>query len=125
MENFKYFFHYEKEMKTWREKVDPSIKDHLEVQIAEAAKHKEAYKEAKEPANAQLWCGIANLSKQISELSMRLKYLENAVKQAMPKANIRTAEEREMMKGILGVERALEKVETKKGKSLKKTLKRY
>lgn len=81
-------------MKNWRTKVDPSIRDHLEVQIAEAAKHREAYKEADDPKNAQLWCAIANLSKQLSEANMRVKYLENAIKQALPKANIQTSEER-------------------------------
>lgn len=111
-------------MKTWRQKVDPSIKDHLEVQIAEAAKHINAYKEAPDPKNAQLWCAIANLSKQIAESSMRMKYLENAVKQAMPKAKIETEED--LMKRMIGVERVLAKVKpTKKGKSLRKTLKRY
>ncbi|MFH1331927.1 MAG: hypothetical protein ABIH63_01440 [archaeon] len=113
-------------MKSWREKVDPSIKDHLEVQVAEAAKHKEAYKEADDPANAQLWCALANLSKQITELSMRMKYLENAVKQALPRARIETQEDRDLLKRMIGVEKMLEKSKpTKKGKALKKTLKKY
>lgn len=116
-------------MAGWREKVDPSIKDHLEMQIAEAAKHIDAYKESPNPKNAQLWCAIANLSKQISELSMRLKYLENAVKQALPKARIETQEDRDMIKSVIAVDRMVEKVDnartTKKGKDLKKTLKKY
>ncbi len=112
-------------MKSWRTKVDPSIRDHLEVQIAEAAKHKQAYKFSKDPAKAQLWTAIANLSKQLAELNIRMKYLENAVKQALPKANIQTQEERELMKGVLGVEKALAKVDSKKANILKKTMKRY
>ncbi|MFH1211035.1 MAG: hypothetical protein V1645_03905 [archaeon] len=112
-------------MKSWRTKVDPSIRDHLEVQIAEAAKHRVAYKFSKDPAKAQLWTAIANLSKQLSEANMRMKYLENAVKQALPKANIQTQEEREIMKGAMGVEKALAKVDVKKAKSLKKTMKKY
>ena len=112
-------------MKSWRQKVDPSIRDHLEVQIAEAAKHRAAYKDAPDPKVAQLWAAIANLSKQLSEANMRVKYLESAVKQALPKANIQTQEERDLMKGALGVEKALAKVDSKKAKALKKTLKKY
>ncbi len=115
-------------MASWRDKVDPSIKDHLEIQIAEAAKHREAYKMANDPSIAQLWTAIANLSKQITELSLRLKYLENAVKQALPKARIETIEDRDLMKRMIGIEKLLAKEKirpTKKGKNLKKTLKRY
>jgi len=111
-----------KRMKSWRQKVDPSIKEHLEVQIAESAKHVNAYKEAPNPRNAQLWCAVANLSKQVAENSMRLKYLENAVKQALPKAKIETEED--LMKRMIGVEKLIGKA-TEKGKNLKRTLKKY
>lgn len=107
-------------MKTWRDKVDASIKDHLEVQIAEATKHKGAYKKSKDPANAQLWCAIANLSKQIFEINLRMKYLENVVKETLPKTRKETREERDMIRKIAAGERI-----TKKGKALKKALRRY
>jgi len=61
---------------TWRNKIDPSLKPHLEKQILEATKQKKAYKKAKDKATAQLWCAIANLSKQIFDLNLELDYLE-------------------------------------------------
>jgi uncharacterized protein YhaN len=117
-------------MKTWRQKVDPSIRDHLEVQIAEAAKHVNAYKDAPDPKIAQLWAAIANISKQMFELNLRMKYLENAVKQALPKAKIETQEDRDLMKRIMSVGKAVESVDkktkpTKNGKNIKKTLRKY
>lgn len=69
----------------WRKNIDLSIKDHLEAQINEAAKHRKAYGLAKKPANAQLWCAIANLSKQIFDLHLKLNYLERVLKDLMPK----------------------------------------
>ena len=64
---------------TWRMKVPSSLKDHLEMQIAEASKHA-AYKEAKNPSLAQLWLAVANLSKQLFEANLKLRYLERAFK---------------------------------------------
>lgn len=100
-------------MANWRNKVDMSIKDHLEEQIAESSKHKDAYMQAKDPAEAQLWCAIANLSKQIFELSLRVKYLENSLKQ-----NSEGSED----EGSKEFVRYQRKKETKK---LKKTLQNY
>ena len=70
---------------TWKEKVDPSIKTHLERQIGESIKHREAYENAKNPANAQLWITIANLSKEIFDINLKLNYLEKAIKNIAPK----------------------------------------
>lgn len=36
----------------WREKVHPSLKPHLEKQISETTKHKEAYSNAMDPSIA-------------------------------------------------------------------------
>ncbi len=70
-------------MTNWREKVDPMIKNHLEIQIKESMKNKEAIKESSNPANAQLWCAIANLSKQNFNLELRLKYLERLLREVL------------------------------------------
>ncbi len=113
---------------SWRDKVDLSIKDQLEIQVAESAKHIEAYKEAADPANAQLWCAIANLSKQVFELNLRIKYLENSVKGSSQKGKSEIQEGKELMKKVIGIEKVLEKEKqrtTKKGKVLKKALERY
>ncbi len=113
---------------SWRDKVDLSIKDHLEIQVAESAKHIEAYKEAVDPANAQLWCALANLSKQIFELNLRLKYLENSVKGSSQKGRSEIQEGKELVRKVIGIEKVLEKEKqkaTKKGKILKKALEKY
>ena len=61
---------------SWREKVDRIIREHLEKQIKESSKHEESYSDAGNKANAQLWIAIANLSKRINDLSMKIKNLE-------------------------------------------------
>lgn len=68
-------------MADWRDKINPIIKDHLEAQIKETTTHRAAYSKAKEPTKAQLWVAIANLSKQIFDLHLRVKILENALQQ--------------------------------------------
>lgn len=66
--------------KDWRENIDTMIKDHLEIQINESAKHRNSYKKSKDPAKAQLWVAVANLSKQIFEMNLKLNYIERALK---------------------------------------------
>lgn len=63
-------------MPNWRTQVDPAIRNHLEMQIRESAKNRKAIEQAENKANAQLWCAIANLSKQNFNLELKLKYLE-------------------------------------------------
>ncbi len=72
-------------MEDWREKINPIIKSHLETQIKETTAHKEAYSKAKEPTKAQLWIAIANLSRQIFDLHLRIKVLEKALADMKPK----------------------------------------
>lgn len=68
----------------WRDEINPIIKSHLETQIKETAAHKDAYSKAKEPTKAQLWIAIANLSKQIFDLHLRIKVLEKAMVDLAP-----------------------------------------
>jgi len=67
----------------WRKKVDPIIRNHLEIQIREAAKNKKAISSSPDPKIAQLWCAIADLSKQNFDLSLRVKYMERALREAL------------------------------------------
>jgi len=71
---------------SWRDSVDKSIKGYLEVQIRDSAKHKETISNSKNPANAQLWIAIANLSKQVFELELKFKYLEAALRETLQKS---------------------------------------
>ncbi len=60
----------------WRLSLEPSMRAHLEKQISESGKCRNGYLKAKNPGNAQLWCAIANLSKKLYELSLKLNNLE-------------------------------------------------
>lgn len=67
-------------MNNWRKHVNSGLKSHLEAQIRESTRHKKAYTRSKQPANAQLWVAIANLSKQILDLNLKMNYLERALR---------------------------------------------
>jgi len=67
-------------MTNWREKVDPTLKNHLEVMVKETIKNKEAYSKAVNKGNGQLWVAIATLSKQAFNIDLRIKYLEKLIK---------------------------------------------
>lgn len=64
----------------WRNNVDPLIRSHLERQIAESVRHRKAYNLSESPSNSQLWIAIANLSKSIFDINLKLNYLERALK---------------------------------------------
>jgi len=70
---------------TWRSRINPGIRDHLELQILNASRHRKAYSEAKNPSIAQLWCAIANLSKQNFDLKLKISYLEKLLKDSLQK----------------------------------------
>jgi len=69
----------------WRKKVDPILKEHLESQIKESYRHKESYSDAKNKNIAQLWIAIANLSKQVFDLNLKVKFLEKALRETSDK----------------------------------------
>ncbi|MFH1209378.1 MAG: hypothetical protein V1663_01155 [archaeon] len=75
-------------MKSWRNNVDPLIKDHLEIQIKEASKHKKSYEQAKNKGNAQLWIALANISKQTFNIELKIKYMERLLQDIVTKINI-------------------------------------
>lgn len=72
---------------SWRKNVDPLLKEHLEMQIRESFHYKDSYLKSKNKGNAQLWIAIANLSKHISELNLRIKFLEKSLKDDYRKRN--------------------------------------
>jgi hypothetical protein len=85
-------------MNTWRDDVDPLLRDHLEIIISEAVKQRKAYRKAKKTANGQLWCAIAFLAKDnfeleqenkmlqksVSDLNLKYKVLEKMLKELVP-----------------------------------------
>ena len=69
----------------WRKRIDKTIKPYVEAQIKAAAHHKDAYNQAQDPSNAQLWIAIANVSKQLLDLHHQVAYLEKALKDSLLK----------------------------------------
>jgi len=79
----------------WREKVDNSIKEHLDTQIKETHKSEDALKSADDPKNAQLWIAIANLSKQINDISLKVDYIERVL-QEQNKEHMKTTSKKDL-----------------------------
>src|SRR3989344_8259222 len=103
----------------WREKVDPIIKDYLELQIKDTQQFKEAFSKAKEPSKAQLWIAIANLSKHIFSLELKIKYLEKTLQEISMKMDQQRTEE-----FITNLEESIKKPKTKKKSDKKKSVKK-
>ncbi|MFH1456259.1 MAG: hypothetical protein ABIF40_04905 [archaeon] len=64
----------------WFESLNPILKTHLSEQFKQSHKQRKAFSKAKDPSKAQLWCAIAFLSKQVSDLDYKVKYLERVSK---------------------------------------------
>lgn len=109
-------------MTNWREKIDPSLKQFLEIQIKEAFKHRKVYRKSSDPKNSQLWVAIANLSKQIFDLELKTKYLERALKDSLmiKKESSPEQELKEIMSVISTQEKLTKPKKTTKKKRLKK-----
>ena len=67
-------------MQNWKDKLDNAIRDHLNIQLRNSFEQEEAFNSAKNKANAQLWVAIANLSKEIFDLNLKVKYIEKGLK---------------------------------------------
>ena len=87
----------------WRDKIDPTLKSHLEALIKETAKEKSALRESKDPKISQLWIAIASLSKRNFDLQLKIKYVESALKDFLKaKKQIKTSKkEQEQINNIL------------------------
>jgi len=72
-------------MKSWRDKVDPTLKEHLEALISESVRHRDAYKFSNNTSNAQLWCALSVLQKQIFNQNLKIKFLEKALQDTLGK----------------------------------------
>ena len=77
----------------WLDKVNTSIKEHIEMQIKVTHRNEEALKNADNPLNVQLWIAIGNLSQQIHELSLKLNYVERALQDMNKEAMKETSKE--------------------------------
>ena len=65
----------------WKEKMHYSIKAQLNEMIKRSRSHEEIYKSASNPTAAQIWCALAELATDVKFLEIRLKRIEEALKQ--------------------------------------------
>src|SRR3989344_3432443 len=117
----------------WRKNVDPIIKDYLDLQVKEAAKFRSAYSKAKNQANAQLWIAIANMTKHMFNLELKIKYLEGTIRDLNERL-LKTTEkkpedvlkelEKEVKENKIPKKKVKKKTKKVEG-SLRKTLKKF
>ena len=67
----------------WTKLPDKILLPHLEAQVKATLYQKGAIESSRNPAHAQLWVAIANLSQQIIELNRRIKYIEQVLKDSL------------------------------------------
>ena len=79
----------------WRNQIDPTIKDHIEVRIRQSAENREALLEARNPREAQLWTALGQLSKEITDQNMKLRYLEKALAETLKAKKKKTRSKKE------------------------------
>ncbi len=80
----------------WRNELDPMIKDHVEARIKQSAENnRDALLEAKHPREAQLWAAIGYLSKELAEMSLKLKYMEKALADTLKSKKKKTRSKKE------------------------------
>ena len=117
----------------WRKNVDPIIKDYLDLQVKETVKFRDAYSQAKNKADAQLWIAVANMTKHLFNLELKIKYLEGAIRDLNERL-LKTTEkkpedvlkelEKEAKENKISKKTVKKKTKKVKG-SLRKTLKKF
>ncbi len=60
----------------WRDILDPTLKEHFNDLLKKVHTEKKAYLSARNISNAQLWCALAVLMKEVSDLQLKVKSLE-------------------------------------------------
>ncbi|MBS3166733.1 hypothetical protein J4403_00815 [Candidatus Woesearchaeota archaeon] len=79
----------------WKQTIDPTLRTYLETLILESQKHRNSYSNSKNKANAQLWIANAILSKQVTDLNLKVKFLEKALQELSPGKSKKTSKEDE------------------------------
>lgn len=72
----------------WKEKTHQSIRPQLNELVKRSRSHEEVYKSAPYPHIAQLWCALAELATDIKFIELRLKRIEETLKQLQPKEEV-------------------------------------
>ena len=79
----------------WKQTIDPTLRTYLETLILESQKHRNSYSNSKNKANAQLWIANAILSQQVTDLNLKVKFLEKALQELSPGKSKKTSKEDE------------------------------
>lgn len=77
---------------SWRKNLNKSIRPYVEKLIRTSFLYKKGYSKADDKGKAQLWVALALLSKQLSEIELKLKLFEGVLKEISPKKVIKLKE---------------------------------
>lgn len=69
----------------WKEKVHHSIRSQMNELIKRSRAHEEIYKSSPSPQTGQIWCALAELATDVKFLELRLKRIEESVRQPRKK----------------------------------------
>jgi hypothetical protein len=83
-------------MVNWRESVKSPLNLHLEKVIRKSAEQREIIKLADDKKTAQLWIAISQLSKDLQESKIRIKYLESILVGLLGSKRKRTKSKKEI-----------------------------
>jgi len=84
----------------WRKKVNLRIKKHLEARINQTRENKDAILSASNPKEAQIWCAIASLSKELEEHKLRIIQLERIIDEKLIKTKKSKKELDQLVKSL-------------------------
>lgn len=99
---------------SWRENLNKGIKPYIERLIRESFLYKNEYNEAADRGKAQLWISLALLSKQLSEIELKLRLFEGVLKEISPKKALKLKESRAAEKARTEVEQIVKNIATGK-----------
>lgn len=90
-------------MVNWQDDLSPSFKLYLDKVIKNSAEHKDAILQAQDKKTAQLWIAIAQLSKELRESKIRVKYLETILTEILEekKKGLRAKKKKEEVDKII------------------------
>lgn len=80
----------------WRDYLNKELKYYLEKLILESFSHRYALEHASDKGKAQLWVALAILNKKLSDVELKIAYLERTLQQFFPKKKISEAEKRKI-----------------------------
>jgi hypothetical protein len=93
----------------WRKELDMEIAQHIDELLKKISLYP-AFKKADKPANAQLWIALGLLSKKIYEQELKIKLLEQVLKDISPRKAEKFKSEDEIKKTREEVDRIMREI---------------